>query len=89
MWDIQSHSGQGRLIRQGRVHDVSYNLDVAQTRRVCISGTLTSDMDALPGFGDLFVADLELQNGTRLRVTFTHVDPLKGTASFYLNTVNS
>ncbi len=89
MWDLTSHTGSGRLIRDGREHPVGYDLEVGRTYGLRISGTVSADMAALPGFDDLHVAELQLENGQRLRVIFTRVDALNGTAAFYLNSVNA
>lgn len=89
MWNLTSHTGSGRLLRAGREYSVSYDLEIGRTYGLRISGTVRAEMDAFPGRDELHVVELELENRQRLRVNLTRVDALKGTADFYVNSVNA
>lgn len=89
MFDIVSHSGKGRLVRNGHTYPVDYDLTAVKTYRLRISGTIRAEMDAFPCRDELHVADLTLEDGQRIRIMFQNVDALNGTATFYLNRANS
>lgn len=89
MNDIASHTGRGRMTRGGRVFDVAYDLSAIRTYKLRITGTVRGEMDAFPMRDELQVADLRIEDGQTLRITFQHVDALNGSASFFLNKGNS